>query len=88
MPHGYLIINTEDGKVMYNSASVESYIFTGDGVITNFQLTKAARGKEYLLVIVNGLIESPGNYELVNNNMNLAFYAPPSGNMDIRNIII
>lgn len=88
MPHGYLIIDTADGKVMYNSASVESYSFTGNGTTVDFQLTKAARGKAYLLVIVNGLIISPNNYELTINNTNLSFISAPSGNIDVRNIII
>lgn len=90
MPYGYLIIDTTDGKVMYNSAKVEAYSFVGDGVTVNFPLTKAARGKEYLLVIVDGLIKNPSEYVLTSSDTNLQFLIAPAPNedIDIRNIII
>lgn len=91
----HVVVDPEVGVLHHSGAhpEVQQKTYYGDCAQTEFLLDSKPRGKEYLLVIVDGMIEPVGNYDIVEMpgpafepSYNLSFYYAPCGDIDIRQI--
>ena len=99
---GVLMIDSGDGTVYFKEApKIRAHSFVGDGYSTSFALGlspdyKPPEGPEYLMVSIDGLIDPPEDYEIVQSTTSafpegtyiLKFNDAPWGDIDVRDILL
>jgi hypothetical protein len=104
---GVLVMDTGVGTIFHKpSPTIKAHSFVGDGTDTVFELGiapdyLAPPGPEYLIVSIDGLVDPPEDYELVQvaesewelygvpeGTHLLKFDNAPQGNIDVRSIIL
>jgi hypothetical protein len=94
---GVLMLDSGNGTVYFKEApKLRAHSFVGDGTATSFALGsfpdyKPPEGPEYLMVSIDGLVDPPEDYEIVQSPEGtyvLKFNDAPWGSIDVRDIFL
>ena len=76
------------GAINATSAVVEADTYTGDGIEVNFTLSQTVTNEDYVIVTINGVVQSTSSYSVVNNTLTFSTAPDVDDLIQLRSISI